>query len=118
MGGRIAVTPFLAHQRIEFSEDANGWKIGGCGFCRGLGTTPTDLRMPFSTPLPHLAVVSSGQGVSPGGTFQNLPWKESISSVQHFLMIWKHSSKAARLAASTSSCWCGRAPWMPCAAAP
>ena len=36
MGGRMAVTPFLAHQRIEFSEDANGWKIGGCGFCSGL----------------------------------------------------------------------------------
>ena len=70
----MAVTPFLAHQRIEFSEDANGWKIGGCGFCSGFGTTPTDLRTPFSTPLPHLAVVSSGQGVSPAGIFQYLPW--------------------------------------------
>ena len=104
MGGRIAVTPFSAHQRIERSEEANGWKIGGCGFCRGFGTTPTAFRIPFSTPLPHLAVVSSGQGVSPGGIFQNLPWKDSISSVQAFLMMAKHSSKASRLAASISSC--------------
>ena len=51
----MAVTSFLAHQRIEFSEDANGWKTGGCGFCSGFGTTPTAFRMPFSTPLPHLA---------------------------------------------------------------
>ena len=54
------------------SEEANGWKIGGCGFCRGFGTTPTALRMPSSTPLPHLAVASSAHGVSPGGIFQNL----------------------------------------------
>src|SRR5215470_19086424 len=100
IGGRIAVTPFLAHQRIERSEEAKGWKIGGCGFCSGLGTTPTALRTPPSTPLPHLSVASSVHGVSPGGIFQYWPWKESISSVQAFLMMAKHSSNAARLAAS------------------
>ena len=103
-----------AAQRMEFSDDANGWNIGGCGFCSGFGTTPTDFRMPFSTPLPHFAVVSSVQGVAPAGTFQYLPSKVSISSVQHFLMIRKFSSKAARLAASISSCWWGSAPWMSC----
>ena len=30
-------------------------------------TTPTDFRMPFSTPLPHLAVVSSSHGVGRAG---------------------------------------------------
>ena len=60
------MTPSCAHQRIVFSELANGWKIGGCGFCSGFGTTPTDLRMPFSTPLPHFAVVSSVHGVVAG----------------------------------------------------
>ena len=56
-----------------FSELAKGWKIGGWGFCTGLGTTPTDLRMPFSTPAPHLSVASSVHGVSPAGIFQYFP---------------------------------------------
>src|ERR1700722_18084489 len=99
MEGRIAVTPSFAAQRIEFSDDAKGRNSGGCGFCSGFGTTPTDLRMPFSTPLPYFAVVSSVQGVAPAGTFQYLPSKVSISSVQHFLIIWKFSSNAARLTA-------------------
>ena len=56
------------------SEDAKGWKIGGCGFCTGLGTTLTALTMPSSTPLPHFVVASIVHGVSPGGTRQYLPW--------------------------------------------
>jgi len=54
--------------------------------------------MPFSMPLPYFAVVSRSQGVAPAGTFQYLPSKVSISSVQHFLMICQFSSKASRLA--------------------
>jgi hypothetical protein len=69
MAGRIAVTPSSAHQRIELSELAKGWKIGGCGFCKGFGTTPTALMTPSSTPAPHFAVVSSVHGVGRGGIF-------------------------------------------------
>ena len=55
------------------SELAKGWNKGGYGFCSGLGTTPTAVSIPFCTPLPHCAVVSSGHGVGPAGTFQNVP---------------------------------------------
>src|SRR5256885_6953998 len=103
MGGRMGVMPSLAQNRTVFSELANGWNSGGWGFCSGLGTTPTEVRIPFSTPLPHLAVVSSVHGVGPAGTFQNLPSKVSISSVQHFFTIWKFSSKAERFALSILS---------------
>ena len=105
--------PSWAQKRTVLSELANGWNSGGCGFCNGFGTTPTDVRTPFSTPLPHFAVVSSVQGVGPAGTFQNVPSKVSISSVQHFLTMRKFSSKARRLASSIWSCWWGSAPWMP-----
>jgi hypothetical protein len=110
----MGVMPSLAQKRTVFSELANGWNNGGCGFCKGFGTTPTDVRMPSFTPLPHFAVVSSVHGVGPAGTFQYLPSKVSISSVQHFLTMRKFSSKASRLALSISSCWLGSAPWMPC----
>ncbi len=53
-------------------------------------------------------------GVAPAGTFQNLPSKVSISSVQHFLMICQFSSNASRLTWSISSCWCGSVPETPC----
>ena len=33
--------PSLAQKRTVFSELAKGWNSGGCGFCNGLGTTPT-----------------------------------------------------------------------------
>jgi hypothetical protein len=70
---------------------------GGYGFCNGFGTTPTEVSIPFSTPLPYFTVVSRSQGVAPAGTFQYLPWNVSISSVQHFLMICQFSSNASRL---------------------
>src|SRR5947208_16316774 len=73
IAGRIGVTPSLAHHRMVDSELANGWNSGGCGFCSGLGMTPTDFRMPFSTPAPYFAVVSTVHGVSPAGIFQYLP---------------------------------------------
>src|SRR5262249_60832833 len=80
IGGRIAVTSSRAAQRIEFGDDANGRNTGGYGFCNGFGTTPTEVSMPFSTPLPYFNVVSRSQGVAPAGTFQYLPLNVSISS--------------------------------------
>src|SRR5271156_6368390 len=78
-GGKIAVTPSCAHHLMLRSDDANGWKIGGCGFCTGFGTTETLRTMPLSTPPPHFAVASSVHGVSPGGTLQYLPLYERKS---------------------------------------
>ena len=111
IGGRIAVTPSRAHQRIVFSLDANGWKIGGCGFCSGFGTTPIWRTMSFaSTPAPHCFVASSAHGVPAGGICQYFPLNSSISSVHARLMIWKCSSNASRFARSISSCSPGVAP--------
>ena len=97
------MTPSRAAQRIEFGDDANGKNTGGYGFCNGFGTTPTEVSMPFSTPLPYFNVVSRSQGVAPAGTFQYLPSNVSISSVQHFLMICQFSSNASRLVWSIAS---------------
>ena len=82
-------------------------------FLQRLGHHAHGVKTPSLTPLPHFAVVSSVHGVGPAGTFQYLPSKVSISSVQHFLTMRKFSSKARRFALSISSCWSGSAPWMP-----
>ena len=106
--------PSRAHQRIVRSEEANGWKIGGCGFCSGFGTTPTCRTMlSSSNPAPYSRVASMSHGVPSGGICQASPLYSIISSVQHLRMMLKCSSKAARLAASIASCWPGRAPWTP-----
>ena len=66
----MAVTPSSAHQRMERSDDAKGWKSGGCGRWSGFGTTPTARTTPCSTPAPQRRVDSMSHDVSPGGMRQ------------------------------------------------
>ena len=44
------------------SDDAKGWKIGGCGRWSGFGTTPTARTTPSWTPAPHCRVASRSHG--------------------------------------------------------
>src|SRR5947208_12914165 len=55
------------------SDDANGWKSGGCGFWSGFGTTPTARTTPSTTPAPYRRVDSRSHGVAPGGMRQYRP---------------------------------------------